>query len=165
MNAADMRMLVREQLELIDDPVVREGLSRVLVSPRERTLAWEYGGGDETYPGWMVAEHPESDTGIAWCGHGFGPKMPWGLVSLTSDSMGMDCSWYPSLRVAFLESWAASDLEIWVVVQHGDWASERPLSEPTTSDVAFRRRDERPDARDCLVMPRRWPGRASSSAR
>ena len=162
MDAAAMRMLVREQLDLIDDPIVREGLSRILVSPRERTLEWEYGRGGETYLGWMVAEHPESDTGIAWCGHGFGPNMPWGLVSLTSSSMGSDASWYPSLREVFLESWAASDLEIWVVVEHGDWESERPLSEPATVDVAFRQRDARPDARACAVMPRRWlPERAT----
>src|SRR5688572_12671488 len=107
MNAADLRMLVGEETDLIRDPAVRAGLSQILVSPTLRPLAWDYGRVGETYPAWMVAEHPASGSGIAWCGHGFGPKTPWGLVSLTNDSMGMDSGWFPTLRDAYLDSMAA----------------------------------------------------------
>lgn len=154
MNADDILVLVRDETDLVRDPTVRAGLSRILVRPTFRRLAWDYGRAGETYPAWMVAEHPETDTGIAWCGHGFGPKTPWGLVGLTTDSMGMDCGWFSTLRDAYVDSMAALDLEIWVVVRRGDWAAERPLSHASTSEVASRLLDERPDAESCTS----WPG-------
>ncbi|CAG0933531.1 hypothetical protein TFLX_03094 [Thermoflexales bacterium] len=60
----------------------------------------------QTYPCWIVLEHKESNTGIAYCDYGFGPKDPWGLVFLSGDSMGMDSGWFSSLEDAFRESMA-----------------------------------------------------------
>ena len=85
-----IKLLVVSELEQISDPLARDGLETVLIEPRQTLLIWDYGEPGETYPGWMVAEDHETNTGIAWCDQGFGPKNPWGLMSLTDAHMGMD---------------------------------------------------------------------------
>jgi hypothetical protein len=80
---------------------------------------WDYGREDEQYPCWTVLRHPPSNTGIAYCEYGFGPRSPWGLVFLEGDegrpSIGSDASWFTTFLRAFFESQAAIDLPIWRV--------------------------------------------------
>jgi hypothetical protein len=103
---ADIERLVRAELDLVSDPRVRDQISRLLVGPRRESRPWDYGPGDIAYPCWIILEHPQSNTGIAYCDEGFGPRCPWGLLWLQGDhlSMGMDCSWYANLEDAFRES-------------------------------------------------------------
>ena len=69
---------------------------------------WDYGNSGERFVCWTVLEHPDSNTGIAYCAQGFGPKHPWGLVFLSGPymSIGMDSGWYASLEDAMRESMA-----------------------------------------------------------
>ncbi len=77
----------------------------LLVKPRLEDRPWDYGP-DQTYPCWIVLEHPPSNTGIAYCAEGFGPRSPWGLLFLRGEhlGMGMDAGWYTKLEDAFRES-------------------------------------------------------------
>ncbi len=49
-----------------------------------------------------------SNTGIAYCEFGFGPRNPWGLVFLSRGSIGMDSAWYESFWASYFESMAAA---------------------------------------------------------
>jgi hypothetical protein len=103
---------VREQLALIEDKRIASRVSELLISPYPTERGWDYGRPDEKFVCWMVLEHRESNTGIAYCAQGFGPKSPWGLLFLEGPymSMGMDSSWYPTLEWTFRESKAYEDL-------------------------------------------------------
>lgn len=101
-----VQILVREQLRHIADSGQRTRIEALLVTPHCVFLDWDYGEPGEQYPGWMVIEHAKSDTGIAYCEHGFGPECPWGLVGLqpSDRSMGMDSGWFRTLEEAFGDS-------------------------------------------------------------
>jgi len=58
------------------------------------------------YPAFIVAEFPDSGTGIAYSEYGFGPTYPWGLVWLERLGYGDDAGWFGSLEAAFRESMA-----------------------------------------------------------
>lgn len=129
--------LVASELAAIADPLVCEGLAAILVTPWHRQLEWDYGAPGEAYPGWMVAEDRETDTGVAWCDQGFGPKNPWGLVSLSHASIGMDFGWFAGLEETFCESFAASPLEIWMVVRRGSGGGKKIIAGPMDMHAAF----------------------------
>lgn len=104
---------VSAELAVIPDVRLRSRIQELLVSPYPVTRPWDYGPPRE-YVCWTVLEHRPSNTGIAFCPQGFGPEAPWGLVWLeetftSTMSMGMDCSWYPSLEHAMRESCAWDD--------------------------------------------------------
>jgi len=101
--------LVRAELARIEDTETKTRILSLLVTPYPSGRGWDYGKPGETFVCWMVLEHRESNVGIAYCDQGFGPKCPWGLLSLEGPhmSMGMDCGWYPTLEGAFLESSAS----------------------------------------------------------
>lgn len=90
-------------------------VERFIVPPRCEVRPWNYSSitGDSEYPCWIVFEHSPSLTGIAYCGHGFGPESPWGLIGLEGSSvglgMGADFQWHPSLELAFLDSFAGAE--------------------------------------------------------
>lgn len=136
-TADEITALVASELAAIADPLVREGLAAALVMPWKRQLEWDYGAPDEAYPGWIVAEDHETDTGIAWCDQGFGPKNPWGLVFLSHASMGMDSGWFAWLEEAFADSFAASPLEIWLVVRRDSGGGEEIIAGPMDMHAAF----------------------------
>lgn len=136
-TADEISSVVAAELERIADPLVREGLEAILVIPWQRQLEWEYGAPGEAYPGWMVAEDRETDTGIAWCDKGFGPENPWGLVFLSHASMGMDSGWFAGLEEAFCDSFAASPLEIWMVVRRDIGGGEEITAGPMDMHAAF----------------------------
>lgn len=98
-----MQSLVQRSLAEISDPVIQDRISNLLVEPRYEDREWDYGEIGETYPCWIVLEHPDSNTAIAYCESGFGPIYPWGLLFISGEylSMGMDSSWFVSLEDAF----------------------------------------------------------------
>ena len=133
-----IRALVEVELSRISDDRVVAHIHALLVSPKVVMRDWDYGAKDQQHPCWSVLEQPSSNTGIAYCEHGFGPTFPWGLVFLEGTehmSMGMDSGWFPSFLAAYFESQVSTELPIWRVFQHtaedfgvaltpeGDWAA------------------------------------------
>lgn len=114
-----LRAMVEGELAQLNDVRVTDFVISLLVEPAITMRGWNYGREDESYPCWSVLSHPASNTGIAYCEYGFGPRSPWGLVFLEGDeartSIGMDCSWFTTFLQAFFESSAATTLPIWRV--------------------------------------------------
>jgi hypothetical protein len=100
--------LVEAELAQISTPSTIALIRRLLVPPRCEQRPWDYGEPNETFPCWIVADHAPSNTGFAYCEHGFGPRCPWGLLWLSGDhlNMGMDSSWYTSLEDVVRDSCA-----------------------------------------------------------
>lgn len=119
-----IQAVVEAELATLNDPRVTSHIRRLLVEPTTLLRKWDYGAPGQTYPCWAVLNHTESNTGIAYCEFGFGPRAPWGLVFLSGTShmsIGMDSAWFKSFLEAYFESKAAADLPIWRVFrQEGD---------------------------------------------
>ena len=109
-SAEEIKQFVEEQMSLISNPDVRGRIREGLVDPYPVHRDWDYGLPDQKLACWTVFEHKPSNTSIAFCEEGFGPKNPWGLVYLSGQymSIGMDSSWYITLEQAFRESMAWS---------------------------------------------------------
>lgn len=107
-EATGVEELVRAEILRITDVSSRQAIARLLVAARVEHREWDYGAPGQTHPCWIVLEHPPSNTGIAYCEHGFGPAFPWGLLFLAGEqlSMGMDAAWYETLEEAFRDSMA-----------------------------------------------------------
>jgi hypothetical protein len=107
-EATDVQLLVRAELGRMTDKNLVGMIAPLLVTPHREDRKWDYGPADQTYPCWIVLEHPRSNTAIAYCAEGFGPRCPWGLLFLKGDhlSMGMDSGWFTSLEGAFRDSMA-----------------------------------------------------------
>ena len=108
LKTTDIDVLVRTELERIKDKRLVAAITILLIAPRRENRGWDYGVAGQTHPCWIVLEHPTSNTGIAYCVEGFGPKNPWGLLFLQGEhlSMGMDAGWYSILEDAFRQSMA-----------------------------------------------------------
>jgi hypothetical protein len=105
---------VETEMARIADERLATELRSYLVEPRPCLLPWDYGHPhpefpEPSYPAFIVAEFPESGTGIAFSRYGFGPAQPWGLVWLDRLGYGMDSGWYARLEGAFRESMAWSE--------------------------------------------------------
>jgi len=111
---------LERELAALKDPRVASHIRSLLIPPKCQMRAWDYGKPGEEFPCWLVLEHAASNTGIAYCEHGFGPTMPWGLLFLSGQhmSMGMDSGWYERFLEAYFESQVAPELPIWRVFQH-----------------------------------------------
>ena len=103
--------ILRIQLDELSEGSRLHQIKRLLIAPRLERRIWDYGSEGQMFPCWFVLDHPESNTGIAYCDEGFGPRCPWGLMFLTGEhlSMGPDASWYPELGAAFAESMAYNE--------------------------------------------------------
>ena len=109
LTASGVDALVDAQLAALADPALLSLIARLRVAPRKEIRPWDYGNPHE-YPCWIVLEHRSSDTAIAYCAHGFGPRAPWGLLFLTRHlNMGMDSGWFSSLEEAVRDSFAMED--------------------------------------------------------
>lgn len=108
MKTSDIEKLVTQQLERISQRELVETIHRLLVPVRCEEREWDYGAPNQTYPCWIVAEHRPSNTAVAYCEFGFGPKYPWGLLFIDGphSSMGMDCGWFVSLEETVRDSMA-----------------------------------------------------------
>ena len=104
----DVTRLVEAEVAKVADPALVAAIKSLLVMPYPVEREWDYGEPDVRYTCWTVLEHPPSNTGIAYCGAGFGPAAPWGLVFLSGEhmSIGMDCAWYGNLEDAMRDSCA-----------------------------------------------------------
>ena len=110
-EAIEIRKLVESELSRLRDKRVLPRIQELLVEPYPVERAWDYGTPGQTFICWTVLEHRDSNTGIAYCEHGFGPENPWGLVFLSGPHMaiGMDSAWFPSFEIALKESMAWDD--------------------------------------------------------
>jgi hypothetical protein len=100
MTSQQVTALVERELGQISSPNTVALIRRLLVTPQCEQRPWDYGEPNQTYPCWIIAEHPESNTCFGYCEYGFGPRCPWGLLWLTGEhlNMGMDSGWYTSLE-------------------------------------------------------------------
>jgi hypothetical protein len=107
-TADDISKLVATEISRISQADLARRIRELLVAIRCEPREWDYGEPDQTYPCWIVAEHPESNTAFAYCEYGFGPRIPWGLLSIEGQhmSLGMDSGWFISLEEAFRDSFA-----------------------------------------------------------
>ncbi|HUO60496.1 MAG TPA: hypothetical protein VMU24_07485, partial [Candidatus Acidoferrales bacterium] len=105
MTAEQISALVNAELAHITDNVLLSRIRDLLVAPYPVERDWDYGRAGEKFTCWTVLEHRASNTGIAYCAHGFGPVDPWGLVFLYGEHMGigMDSGWFSTLESAMRE--------------------------------------------------------------
>ncbi len=113
--------MVESELERISDARVTAYIKALLVAPTVTMRDWDYGNEGDQFACWTVFCHPSSNSGIAYCEFGFGPRSPWGLVALEGEdgvtSIGMDSGWFTTFLEAFFDSFAVTYLPIWRVVK------------------------------------------------
>jgi S1 RNA binding domain len=101
--------LVEREMAAAADPAVAAIIGRLRVEPYPVELAWVYGPA-ERYACWVVLDGLpwNGNVGVVYCGEGFGPDRPWGLVFLRGPhpSMGMSDNWYATLGDFVYENWA-----------------------------------------------------------
>ncbi|MDJ0611928.1 MAG: hypothetical protein QNJ67_23350 [Kiloniellales bacterium] len=132
LDAYLVNRLVDSDLERVSEPRVLSHIRDLRVEPKEVMRLWDYGEPGQRFPCWSVFEHKASNTGIAYCEEGFGPKHPWGLVFLDGDesqrSIGVDTSWFETFLDAYFDSMASCDLAIWCVVKTDASGAQRSLT-------------------------------------
>jgi hypothetical protein len=117
-DEAAVSMRVEDELAKITDPRVLVALKKYLVRPRPCLLGWDYGHPhaefpEPRYPGFVILEHRESDTGIAYSEYGSALyAAPWVLTGLSDPGYGMDSSWFKNLEAAFRDSMAYDEPEL-----------------------------------------------------
>lgn len=118
---AQIQALVKAELSALRDARVATHIKGLLVEPTVISREWDYGPPGQTYPCWTVLNHIKSNTGVAYCEFGFGPRTPWGLVALSGSNMsiGMDSGWFESFMDAYFDSRASAELPIWRVFKQG----------------------------------------------
>jgi len=109
-TASDVTSLVEKELVRFTDRDQLERVRTLIIAPRCEQRGWDYGNDNQTYPCWIVAEHQETQTAIAFCEFGFGPDNPWGLLFIAGrgkcESMGMDSGWFRHLDECLQDSFA-----------------------------------------------------------
>jgi hypothetical protein len=145
-HPATLTSLIEQELEHLSDARVLGHIRELLVEPEVVFRAWDYREPGEKYPCWTVLKYPSSETGIAYCENGFGPRCPWGLVGLDEDeqrnSMGMDSGWFTCLLDAYFDSHAAAELPIWRVFKEtSSWPGE-PVTEEGLWEVTWQRLEQ-----------------------
>ena len=137
-----IQALVEAELSTLLDQHVVSHIRSLLVAPTAIMREWDYGEPGQSHPCWSVLNHPRSNTGIAYCEFGFGPRSPWGLVFLSGTShmsIGMDSAWYESFMEVYFESRAAAELCVWrAFKQEGNAYPGTPLTEESDWDSAWR---------------------------
>jgi len=118
-DAQKLTNLIDNELAQLTDSRVVAHILALRCEPTVTLRRWNYGRDDERYPCWTVLRHAASNTGIAYCEHGFGPRSPWGLVFLEGDdaltSIGGDDAWYTTFLQVYFVIGPARDLPIWRV--------------------------------------------------
>jgi hypothetical protein len=143
-DADELKTLIECELENLTDVRVIAHIRGLLVEPKVVLRDWDYGPPGEQYPCWAVLNDDRSNTGIAYCEQGFGPRCPWGLVWLGSEehrhmSIGMDSGWYPTFLDAFFESFAATALSIWRVFKTDSSGVRVPATDEGTWETTWQR--------------------------
>ena len=142
LTATRVRELLENELAVLTDQRVLKHIRSLVVPPSPVVRAWDYGADGEAYPCWAVLNHIPSNTGIAYCASGFGPKFPWGLVFLAGTehmSIGMDSGWFENFLQAYFESAASTEIPIWrVFEQSGDLYPGSPLTAESDWESTWR---------------------------
>lgn len=140
-----LRTLIETELTRLGDDRIASHVRSLLVEPAEVLRAWDYGEPGEKFVTWTVlSDQARSNTGIAYCDQGFGPRSPWGLVFLGDDgaepaSIGMDSQWFSTFLEAYLSSLPATELSIWRVFSTDYVALGRPLTPELSWEEAWAR--------------------------
>jgi hypothetical protein len=141
-DARELKTLIEVELRAVHDDRVANHILSLLVEPRATLRDWDYGAPGQQHLCWIVLDDG-SDTGIAYCEEGFGPRCPWGLVSAAGgdgwNSIGMDSGWFPTFMEAYFESMAATDLPIWRVFLMDRGRPARPLTDELAWAEAWER--------------------------
>ena len=152
-----LKTLVRDELGRTADARVTTHIRSLLVEPTPVLRDWDYGVKGQQYVCWSVLEHGPSNTAIAYCETGFGPKAPWGLVALEGPhmSMGMDSGWFTTLLQAYFDS-VATLLPIWRVFKTDPAGQRLPLTpesgwDETWKQVMRHREEDSASRFDCDI--------------
>jgi hypothetical protein len=119
-EVASLRCQIEDELAAFGDATIVAVIRHQLIAPKPIALSWDYGPPlDDVLSGWSVFEDVIAGARIVYCPTGFGPKCTWGLVSLIDEtpSMGMDSGWFPTFLDAYFDSFSATRLPIYQVVQ------------------------------------------------
>ena len=102
LTAAQVDGLVERELNIFQDPALKEKIIRGRVAPYCQLRAWAYSTTAGQFPCWIVYEEPSKRVGIAYCELRFGPTTPWGLLWLKGghQDMGDDSGWFARLEDA-----------------------------------------------------------------
>jgi hypothetical protein len=151
-----LETLVRDELGRTADARVTTHIRSLLIEPTPASRDWDYGVKGQQYVCWNVLEHRPSNTAIAYCQNGFGPKAPWGLVALEGPhmSMGMDSGWFTTFLQAYFESVVATVLPIWRVFKTDPSGQRLPITpeggwDETWKQVMWHREDDSTSRYDC----------------
>lgn len=150
-NANTLKNFIDDELRFLASSEVLTNIRSLLVEPIVVFRDWDYGDPGEQYPCWTVLnDNPSnSNTSIAYCESGFGPRCPWGLVGQWGDhmSMGMDSGWFSTFLDAYFDSFVSAAVPIWRVFKidsSGDWmpiTDEGSWSDTWTQREELRRAD------------------------
>jgi hypothetical protein len=107
-NSSGVGKALEAEIVRIAQPELVACIRKHLVQLRCEQREWDYGSPGLSYPCWIFAEHPASNTAFAYCEQGFGPGTPWGLLSIRGQhmSIGMDSAWFAGLEGVFRDSMA-----------------------------------------------------------
>jgi hypothetical protein len=143
-DADTLKGLIDRELKRLSDARVLAQVRALLVEPKAILRDWDYGQPGEQFACWAVLNDTDSNTGIAYCENGFGPRNPWGLVWLGSDehrylSMGSDSSWFPTFLDAYFDSAAAARLPIWRITKTSSSAAREPITDENSWKATWQR--------------------------
>lgn len=114
LSSTDVHELVDIELARVVNETVRSRIRALRITSYAVEREWYYGTPGQRYTCWAVLEDPELNAGIAYGEEGFGPRAPWGLVTLSGPRMGIgpDFEWFSSPEAALKESplWGESAL-------------------------------------------------------
>lgn len=113
----DISDMINAEMSQLLDQGITEKIRTMLVFPEEIQCAWQYKewqhDTNNLFPCWKVLV-TEDNACIVYCEYGFGPRYPWGLISIESSppSMGDDSSWHASFVDAVADLIGISPAEI-----------------------------------------------------
>ena len=142
-NAETIKTMIDGELVPVSDQRVVQHIRKLLVEPKSILRNWDYGAPGQQFNCWDVLKDTASSTGIAYCEEGFGPRNPWGLVWLESasdrpQSLGMDCSWFPTFLDAYFDSFASCALPIYRVFKTDQLGVKEPITEESSWDDTWK---------------------------
>ena len=75
----DVVAIIERELSTITDERVLAQIRSLLVTPVCERRLWDYGSDGQRLDCWIVLRDPETQTSLAYCNEGFGPRCPWGM--------------------------------------------------------------------------------------
>jgi hypothetical protein len=107
LQAEQIATLIERDLSSLDDRQAVDRVRSMLIEPILTQCRWEYVGWDaaktpSVCPCWTVLTNERTRVAIVFSELGFGPRCPWGLISMDEElpSMGQDNGWFPTFHQA-----------------------------------------------------------------